>query len=140
MWIDDNGPVMQSMYFFYGLGTIFSPLICLHFLSDTNFVDENYQSVSQFANSTQSGTLEASLASNITRMGLRAAHPPTYFFPLLKRQIVLGTFVESSIEIPYFIVAGMLLITAIVHVLCHFFWRYQAHEQATILHLKNPHH
>ena len=140
MWLDDNGPIMQSMYFFYGLGTIFSPLICLHFLSDDNFVDENYQLLSSYQNTSGVNTIETSLMSNITQMGQQGRHHANYIFPLLKREFVLGDFIQSSIQIPYIIISALLLFTATIHVLCHFFMPYEADKKATILRLKNPQH
>ncbi len=146
MYLDENGPLVQAMYFFYGLGTLFSPLICLNFLSDNNFVDENYQRVSSLtrdngSNSSSAGQLgpiESSLHVNVIQMGQHVPHHSGYFFPWLKRQFVVGDFVQSQIEVPFIIVSSLLFSTAAIHLLCHLFLRYEADEEAIILRLKNP--
>lgn len=145
MYLDENGPLVQAMYFFYGLGTLFSPLICLNFLSDDNFVDANYQPVSLLQsiennNETVGLLYESSLHVKVIQMGQQLSpHHPSYFFPFLKRKFVLGDFAQSQIEIPFIIVSSLLFSVAVVHLLCHFFLRYEAVDQeSTILKLKKP--
>src|SRR5690606_31862574 len=119
--------IMQSLYLFFGVGTILSPLICLKYLSDINFVSSGTSDLEQ-------------LSVNITRYGQHGPHHPNYLFFLLKRhrrhRHRLLDSPSSDIEIPYMIVGGILVVTSIVNLISFVCIRYRPDRESTILKLK----
>ena len=133
MWLKENGPYMQAMYFTFGLGALLAPLISLKFLDDSNDLNESLTNTSVHRRHSMTN-----MTLNSPQFGAHHHNfiwPSKLLTPLTKRfngslninsnDNTTSGINSSDIYIPYCITGGLLVISALIIIIMYFIKKYE---------------